>query len=340
MVHRKKILVTGGAGYIGSHTIVQLLETGYEVVVVDNLVNSKIKSLQRVEELTGKFIKFYKVDLLDKNELQKIFRTEKPNAVIHFAGLKAVGESVNVPLTYYKNNVVGSINLFEVMEDHKVFNLIFSSSATVYGNPQKVPIKENFPLQATNPYGRTKLFIEEIISDLYRSNTNWNIIILRYFNPVGAHPSGKIGEDPKGIPNNLMPVVAKVASGKLPYLEVFGNNYPTNDGTGVRDYIHIMDLADGHLKALDKLLKSNGYAVYNLGTGTGYSVFEIINTFEKVSKKEIKCIISKRRLGDIPVCFANPSLAKKELNWSCKHGIEDMCADMWKWQSMNPNGYE
>ena len=340
MKHKTKILVTGGAGYIGSHTVVQLLDNGYDIIIVDNLVNSKVESLHRVEQLTGKSLKFYKLDLLNKDKLQEVFQIEKPDAVIHFAALKAVGESVNVPLLYYKNNVVGSINLLEVMEANRVFSLIFSSSATVYGNPQKVPIKENFHLRATNPYGRTKLFIEEIISDMYRSNTNWNIIVLRYFNPVGAHPSGKIGEDPKGIPNNLMPVVAKVANGKLTYLEVFGNNYLTNDGTGVRDYIHIMDLADGHLKALDRLLNTDGYAVYNLGTGTGYSVFEIINTFEKVSKKKIKYIISKRRLGDIPVCFADPSLAKKELNWSAKYGIEEMCADMWRWQSMNPNGYE
>ncbi len=334
------ILVTGGAGYIGSHACVELLQAGYEVIVVDNLKNSKEESLRRVEEITGKKLKFYNVDLLNRNDLEEVFKQSDIEAVMHFAGLKAVGESVSIPLNYYHNNITGSLILCEVMNKYNVKNIVFSSSATVYGDPHKVPIAEGFSLSATNPYGRTKLMIEEILRDLYISDSSWNISILRYFNPVGAHHSGKIGEDPNGIPNNLMPYISQVAVGKLKKLSVFGNDYPTIDGTGVRDYIHVVDLALGHLKALEKLKTNPGVVIYNLGTGRGYSVLEMVDAFAKASGKEIPYDIVDRRSGDIAVCFADPIKAKEELGWCCEKGIEEMCTDLWRWQSNNPNGYE
>ncbi|MCF6268911.1 MAG: UDP-glucose 4-epimerase GalE [Melioribacteraceae bacterium] len=335
-----KILVTGGVGYIGSHTVIELVEDGNEVVIVDNLSNSKIESLNRVEAITNTKIKFYETDLLEKEKLNKIFVDENVDAVIHFAGLKAVGESVEIPLHYYSNNVSGTLNLLEVMMNNDVTKLVFSSSATVYGDPHKVPITEDFPLSATNPYGHSKLMIEEILRDLYKSDNSWDIAILRYFNPVGAHESGKIGEDPNGIPNNLMPFITQVAVGKRKELSIFGNDYPTIDGTGVRDYIHVVDLAKGHLKALRKLVQNPGCVVYNLGTGNGYSVIQVVNAFAKASNKEIAFKIVDRRPGDIAACYANPALAKKELGWEAKYGIEKMCEDSWRWQSQNPNGFE
>ena len=335
-----KILVTGGAGYIGSHACLELLEAGYEVVVVDNLSNSKEESLKRVQELAGKTLAFHKVDLLDKEALKAVFDSASIEAVVHFAGLKAVGESVTIPLHYYHNNVTGTLILCEVMERHGVKNIVFSSSATVYGDPHTVPITEDFPLSPTNPYGRTKWMIEEILRDLHRTDEVWNIALLRYFNPVGAHPSGRIGEDPNGIPNNLLPYIAQVAVGKLSKLPVFGNDYPTPDGTGVRDYIHVVDLSVGHLAALSKLTSHPGVVTYNLGTGRGYSVLEMVSAFEKTSGKKIAYNIEGRRAGDIASCYADPSMAKKELDWSADRGIEDMCADSWHWQSSNPNGYE
>jgi UDP-glucose 4-epimerase len=334
-----KILVTGGAGYIGSHTCIELLQAGYEVVVVDNLINSKEESLKRVQELTGKTLAFHKVDLLNKRELDDIFQKSSIDAVIHFAGLKAVGESVSIPLQYYHNNVTGTLILCNVMEKHKVKNLVFSSSATVYGEPDKVPIKEDFPLSATNPYGRSKLMIEEILQDLYSADEAWNIALLRYFNPVGAHSSGRIGENPNGIPNNLLPFVSQVAVGKLSELSVFGNDYPTRDGTGIRDYIHVVDLAVGHLKALEKLTSNPGTVIYNLGTGRGYSVLEVVSAFEQVSGEKINYKIVRRRSGDIAICYADPTKAERELNWSAKMDLNEMCADVWRWQSNNPNGY-
>jgi UDP-glucose 4-epimerase len=334
-----KILVTGGAGYIGSHTCVELLQTGYEVIVVDNLTNSKEESLKRVQELAGKKLEFHKVDLLDKEALNAVFDKSSIDAVIHFAGLKAVGESVMIPLRYYHNNVTGTLILCEVMETHNVKNLVFSSSATVYGDPHTVPIKEDFPLSPTNPYGRAKLMIEEILRDLHSADEAWNIALLRYFNPVGAHPSGRIGEDPHGIPNNLLPYIAQVAVGKLPELSVFGNDYPTHDGTGIRDYLHVVDLAIGHINALLKLVSNPGVATYNLGTGRGYSVLEMVSAFEKASGKKIPYKIVGRRLGDIASCYADPSEAKRELGWSARRGIDEMCADAWHWQSNNPHGY-
>ena len=335
-----KILVTGGAGYIGSHTCLELLQAGYEVVVVDNLSNSKEESLKRVQELAGKTLEFHKVDLLDKEALKAVFDRASIEAVVHFAGLKAVGESVTIPLHYYHNNVTGTLVLCEVMERHGVKNIVFSSSATVYGDPHTVPIKEDFPLSPTNPYGRTKWMIEEILRDLHRTDEVWNIALLRYFNPVGAHPSGRIGEDPNGIPNNLLPYIAQVAVGKLSELPVFGNDYPTPDGTGVRDYIHVVDLSVGHLAALLKLTSNPGVVTYNLGTGRGYSVLEMVSAFEKTSGKKIAYNIEGRRAGDIASCYADPSKAKKELDWSVDRGIDEMCADSWHWQSSNPNGYE
>lgn len=335
-----KILVTGGAGYIGSHTCLELLQAGYEVVVVDNLSNSKEESLKRVQELAGKTLEFHKVDLLDKEALKAVFDSASIEAVVHFAGLKAVGESVTIPLHYYHNNVTGTLVLCEVMERHGVKNIVFSSSATVYGDPHTVPITEDFPLSPTNPYGRTKWMIEEILRDLHRTDEVWNIALLRYFNPVGAHPSGRIGEDPNGIPNNLLPYIAQVAVGKLSELPVFGNDYPTPDGTGVRDYIHVVDLSVGHLAALLKLTSNPGVVTYNLGTGRGYSVLEMVSAFEKTSGKKIAYNIEGRRAGDIASCYADPSKAKKELDWSADRGIDEMCADSWHWQSSNPNGYE
>jgi UDP-glucose 4-epimerase len=334
------ILVTGGAGYIGSHACVELLNAGYDVVVLDNLCNSKKVSLSRAEEITGKKIKFYEADLLDSIAVENVFKSEKIEAVMHFAGLKAVGESGSMPLRYYHNNITGTLILCEAMARHNVKNLVFSSSATVYGEPESMPISEDFPLSATNPYGRTKLMIEEILRDLYSSDNKWNIAILRYFNPVGAHHSGRIGEDPNGIPNNLVPYIAKVAAEKLKCLNVYGNDYHTPDGTGVRDYIHVVDLVLGHLKALEKLKSNPGVVTYNLGTGNGYSVLEMITHFSKACGKDIPYVIVKRRSGDVPTSFADPEKAKKELGWKAERGIEQMCADTWRWQKNNPNGYE
>ncbi len=335
-----KILVTGGAGFIGSHTCVQLLEAGYEVIVVDNLINSKEESIRRVQDITGKNLEFQKVDLLDRDQLDQIFSDNKIDSVIHFAGLKAVGESVSIPLRYYHNNITGTLILCDVMAAHGVKNIVFSSSATVYGDPASVPITEDFPLSATNPYGRTKLFIEEILKDLWKSDHSWNIALLRYFNPVGAHESGRIGEDPAGIPNNLMPYISQVAIGKRDRLSVFGNDYPTHDGTGVRDYIHVRDLANGHLKALEKLVENPGIVTYNLGTGHGYSVLDVIKAFEKASGRKVSYEIVDRRPGDVAQCYADPAKAEKELGWKATRGIEQMCADTWRWQSNNPNGFE
>ncbi|MDO5521267.1 MAG: UDP-glucose 4-epimerase GalE [bacterium] len=334
------ILVTGGAGYIGSHTCVELIKEGHEIVVVDNLCNSSEVSLQRVEELTGTKVKFYHVDLLDREALTEVFDKESIDSVIHFAGLKAVGESVAKPLEYYYNNITGTLVLLDVMRQHNCKNIIFSSSATVYGNPHTVPITEDFPLSVTNPYGRTKLMTEEILQDVYKADNEWNIVLLRYFNPIGAHKSGRIGEDPKGIPNNLVPYIAQVAVGKLEALGVFGNDYPTPDGTGVRDYIHVVDLAIGHVKALKKLEGQQGVSIYNLGTGNGYSVLEVLHAFEKACGKTLKYQIKPRRAGDIPTCYADPKKAREELGWVAERGIEEMCEDSWRWQSNNPNGYD
>ncbi|ACV64738.1 UDP-glucose 4-epimerase [Desulfofarcimen acetoxidans DSM 771] len=333
------ILVTGGAGYIGSHACVELLNADYDVVVVDNLSNSKPESLKRVNQITGKAIKFYKDDVLDKEGLEKVFSENSIEAVIHFAGLKAVGESVQVPLHYYHNNITGTLVLCQVMQKYGVKKLVFSSSATVYGIPECVPITEDFILAATNPYGRTKLMIEEILQDLYLSDKAWSIALLRYFNPIGAHESGLIGEDPNGIPNNLMPYITQVAVGKLEELKVFGNDYPTPDGTGVRDYIHVVDLALGHLKALERIMFGNSIDAYNLGTGRGYSVLEMVASFENASGRKVPYCIVERRPGDVAICFADPTKAKKELGWAAERGIREMCADSWRWQSSNPDGY-
>lgn len=333
------ILVTGGAGYIGSHTCVELLNEGYEVVVVDNLCNSSEESLKRVEEITGKTLKFYRADLLDRDAMEEIFENERIDSVIHFAGLKAVGESVQKPLEYYYNNVTGTLVLCDVMRKHGVKDIVFSSSATVYGNPHTVPIREDFPLSVTNPYGRTKLMLEEILQDLHVADSEWNVILLRYFNPIGAHKSGRIGENPKGIPNNLMPYITQVAIGKLTRLGVFGNDYNTPDGTGVRDYIHVVDLAKGHVKAIGKLKSKEGVSIYNLGTGNGYSVLDMVKAFEKASGREIPYEIKPRRAGDIAACYADPSKAKAELGWEAQYGLEEMCEDSWRWQSQNPEGY-
>ena len=334
------ILVTGGAGYIGSHTCICLLEAGYEVIVIDNLSNSKQASLKRVEKITGKPIKFYHSDIRDKDGVRKIFNENQIDAVIHFAGLKAVGESVEKPLQYYDNNVSGTVAFCEVMVERHVKKMVFSSSATVYGDPPKVPITEDAPLSPTNPYGRSKLFIEQILKDLHASDNTWDIALLRYFNPVGAHESGLMGEDPNGIPNNLMPYICQVAAGKLEKLSVFGNDYPTPDGTGVRDYIHVMDLAMAHVKAIEKLKEKEGLLIYNLGTGNGYSVLDVITAFEKVSGGKIPYQVTDRRPGDIAVCYNNPDKATRELGWAARLGIEDMCRDAWRWQKANPNGYQ
>jgi UDP-glucose 4-epimerase len=334
------ILVTGGAGYIGSHTCVELLNAGYEIIVVDNLMNSKEESLSRISEIAGKSFPFYQVDLLNEQELEKVFIENEIDAVIHFAGLKAVGESVRLPLRYYHNNITGTINLLKIMKKYDVNKMVFSSSATVYGMPERVPISEDFPLSALNPYGRTKLMIEEILTDLYKSDQNWSIALLRYFNPIGAHKSGMIGEDPNGIPNNLMPFITQVAVGKLPALSVFGNDYPTVDGTGIRDYIHVVDLAKGHLKALEKVSTNNGIESYNLGTGKGYSVLEMVEAFERTAAVTIPYKIVEPRAGDAAICFANPTKAKEELGWAAENGIHEMCEDSWRWQSNNPNGYD
>ena len=344
-----KILVTGGTGYIGSHTVLELLDAGMEVTVIDNLSNSSRESLNRIRQITGREVSFYSVDIRDEEGLQEVFRTEQPDAVIHFAGLKAVGESVEIPLKYYDNNIGGTLTLLHVMKARGCKNMVFSSSATVYGDPASVPIREDFPTSATNPYGRTKLMIENIMKDLYRSDPSWNIILLRYFNPIGAHESGMIGEDPAGIPNNLLPYVAKVAVGKLEKIHVFGNDYNTPDGTGVRDYIHVVDLAKGHIKAMEKIAAAEaetggkggalGLKVYNLGTGNGYSVLDIIRAFGKACGKELPYVIDPRRAGDIDMCYADPSLAKTELGWEAVFDLNRMCEDTWRWQSQNPDGY-
>ena len=334
------ILVTGGAGYIGSHTCVELLNEGYEVVVVDNLCNSSEKSLERVEQITGKKVTFYKVDLLDREALTEVFEKEQIDSVIHFAGLKAVGESVSKPLEYYHNNITGTLILCDVMRKFGCKNIVFSSSATVYGDPAFIPITEECPKgQCTNPYGQTKSMLEQILTDLNVADSEWNVILLRYFNPIGAHKSGLIGEDPKGLPNNLVPYIAQVAVGKLEHLNVFGNDYDTHDGTGVRDYIHVVDLAIGHVRAIEKLKDKEGVLIYNLGTGNGYSVLDVVKAYEKASGREVKYIIQPRRPGDIATCYAEASKALKELNWKAERGIEEMCEDSWRWQSGNPNGY-
>ena len=337
---KMKILVTGGAGYIGSHTCVELLNAGYDVVVVDNLSNSKKAALRRVEEITGKSIDFYEDDIRNRDGLEKIFSEQQIDAVIHFAGLKAVGESVRKPIEYYHNNMTGTLVLCDAMRSHGVKNIIFSSSATVYGDPAEIPITEECPKgKPTNPYGWTKSMLEQVLTDIHTSDPEWNVILLRYFNPIGAHKSGMIGEDPKGIPNNLLPYVAQVAIGKLPCLGVFGNDYDTPDGTGVRDYIHVVDLAKGHVKALEKLKDKEGVSIYNLGTGKGYSVLEVVHAFEKACGHSIPCEIKPRRAGDIAVCYCNPAKAKRELGWEAQYGIEEMCEDSWRWQSHNPDGY-
>lgn len=335
-----RILVTGGAGYIGSHTCLELLNQGHEVVAFDNLCNSSEESLKRVMALTGKTLTFYKADMLDREAMENIFEHEKIDAVIHFAGLKAVGESVAKPLEYYYNNITGTLILCDVMRKHNVKKIIFSSSATVYGDPAFVPITEECPKgQCTNPYGQTKSMLEQMLTDIQKADPEWTVILLRYFNPVGAHESGMIGEDPAGIPNNLTPYITQVAVGKLKEVGVFGNDYDTPDGTGVRDYIHVMDLADGHVKALKKFEDTPAVYIYNLGTGQGYSVLDMIHAFSKAVGKEIPYVIKPRRAGDIATCYADPAKAKRELGWEAKRGIDEMCADGWRWQSKNPNGY-
>ena len=333
------ILVTGGCGYIGSHTVLELLNKGYEVVVVDNFSNSSFESLRRVQKITGKEVIFYEADIRDAEKMETIFATHRFDAVIHFAAFKAVGESCKLPLKYYENNISGTVSLLQIMEKYGVKKVVFSSSATVYGDPEKLPLDENCRLSTTNPYGSTKLMMEMIMQDLYKADNEWNIILLRYFNPVGAHESGLIGEDPKGIPNNLMPYVAQVASGKLAKINVFGNDYDTPDGTGVRDYIHVVDLALGHIAAIENC-KDSGVHIYNLGTGHGYSVLDMIHAFEKACGKTLPYQICERRPGDIAACYACPDKAKAELHWEAKFGIEEMCASQWKWQSGNPRGYE
>ena len=335
------ILVTGGAGYIGSHTVVELQNAGYDVVVMDNLSNSSEKSLKRVEAITGKPVPFYRADIRDRVALEEIFTKEKLDSCIHFAGLKAVGESVAKPWEYYENNISGTLILVDVMRSHGVKNIIFSSSATVYGDPAIIPITEECPKgQCTNPYGWTKSMLEQILSDIQKADPEWNVCLLRYFNPIGAHKSGTIGENPNGIPNNLMPFITQVAVGKLKELGVFGNDYDTPDGTGVRDYIHVVDLAKGHVKALKKLEDKSGLSIYNLGTGTGYSVLDIVKNFEEATGVKIPYQIKPRRPGDIAVCYADPAKAERELGWKAENGIREMCADSWRWQSQNPNGYE
>ncbi len=335
------ILVTGGAGFIGSHTVVELQNAGYDVVVLDNLCNASRKSLDRVEAITGKKVKFYKADIRDAEELQDIFNQEKIDSCIHFAGLKAVGESVAKPLEYYENNISGTLNLVNVMRENGCKNIIFSSSATVYGDPAFIPITEECPKGVcTNPYGWTKSMLEQILTDVQKADPEWNVVLLRYFNPIGAHKSGTIGENPNGIPNNLMPYVTQVAVGKLKELGVFGDDYDTPDGTGVRDYIHVVDLALGHVKALKKIEEKAGLCLYNLGTGHGYSVLDIVHNFEEATDVKIPYVIKPRRPGDIATCYSDASKAKKELGWEAKYDIKDMCADSWRWQKNNPNGYD
>ncbi len=333
------ILVTGGSGYIGSHTVLELLNKNYEVVVVDNFSNSSFESIRRVQKITGKTVTFYEADIRDEGKMDEILSAHKIDAVIHFAAFKAVGESCRMPLKYYENNISGTVSLLKVLDKHGVKKIIFSSSATVYGDPERLPLDETCRLSTTNPYGSTKLMMEGIMQDLWKADNEWNIILLRYFNPVGAHESGLIGEDPKGIPNNLMPFVAQVASGKLACINVFGNDYDTPDGTGVRDYIHVVDLALGHIAAIENC-NTSGVHIYNLGTGRGYSVLEMIHAFEKACGKTLPYKICERRPGDIASCYAAPDKAKAELKWEATHGIEEMCASQWKWQSGNPRGYE
>lgn len=333
------VLVTGGAGYIGSHTLVELLNEDYDVIVLDNFSNSVPESLNRVKQITGKYFFVYEVDLLDVESLRKVFKENKIDSVIHFAALKAVGESVELPMKYYENNISGTINLCKVMQEFNVTKFVFSSSATVYGVTDKMPLTEDSPTGATNPYGWTKLMMEQILTDIANANNNWSVAILRYFNPVGAHESGIIGESPSGIPNNLMPFVTQVAVGKRDLLSVWGNDYPTHDGTGVRDYIHVVDLAKGHVKALEKISTSTGVQTYNLGTGKGYSVLDLVKAFEKASWIEIPYKIMPRRSGDIATCYADTTKAKNELGWVAEKGMEEMCSDSWKWQKNNPNGF-
>lgn len=336
----KTILVTGGAGYIGSHTVLQLLEQDYQVVVLDNLSNASEESLERVAQITGKNVIFQQGDIRDEQVLNALFSQHSVDAVIHFAGLKAVGESVEQPIKYYENNVFGTLQLCKVMQSHNVKNLVFSSSATVYGDPTELPLHENLPTgRPTNPYGQSKLMVEHVLTDLFASDKEWNIVLLRYFNPVGAHLSGLIGEDPAGIPNNLMPFITQVATGKRDKLSIFGDDYDTPDGTGVRDYIHVEDLADGHLKALNKLAANAGLCTFNLGTGQGYSVLEMVKAFEAESGQAVPYAIVPRRSGDVAACYADPTLARQELGWQAQKGLEDMCRDSWRWQSQNPNGY-
>lgn len=334
------VLVTGGVGYIGSHTTIELIQEGKDVVIVDNLSNSNIVVLDRIEEITGVKPKFYEIDVQNRENLEIVFKENDIDSVIHFAASKAVGESVEKPLEYYSNNIKNTLVLLETMRKYNVKNFVFSSSATVYGDPHKCPILEDFPLSATNPYGQTKLMIENMLRDICKADKNLNVAILRYFNPVGAHKSGKIGEEPNGIPNNLMPYITKVAIGQLKELSVFGDDYNTPDGTGVRDYIHVLDLACGHVKALEKLESKPGLVTYNLGTGNGYSVLEMVQAFSKASGRDIAYKIAPRRPGDIAMCYADASKAKKELGWEAKYNLDEMCEDSWRWQSLNPNGYE
>ncbi len=335
------ILVTGGAGFIGSHTCVELQQAGYEVVVYDNLCNASEKSLERVEAITGKPVTFYKGDILDRDRLNEVFEKEKIDSCIHFAGLKAVGESVQKPWEYYENNIAGTLTLVDVMRQHNCKNIIFSSSATVYGDPAEIPITEKCPKgQCTNPYGWTKSMLEQILSDIQKADQEWNVVLLRYFNPIGAHQSGTMGENPNGIPNNLMPYITQVAVGKLPELGVFGDDYDTPDGTGVRDYIHVVDLAKGHVKALKKIEDKSGLSIYNLGTGVGYSVLDIVKNFEEATGVKIPYSIKPRRAGDIATCYSDATKAKEELGWTAEFGIKEMCADSWRWQKNNPNGYD
>ena len=334
------VLVAGGAGYIGSHTAIEPLESGYEVVIVDNLSNSNSIVVDRIKELSKKPVKFYNIDIRNKDEMHVVFKENNIESIIHFAALKAVGESVEKPIEYYSNNLISTLNLFELMREYGVKKFVFSSSATVYGDPHTCPILEDFPLSVTNPYGRTKLMIEQMLVDISKADKSLDIALLRYFNPVGAHKSGRIGEEPNGVPSNLMPYITKIAVGKLKELSVYGNDYPTHDGTGVRDYIHVLDLAAGHVKALQKLEENPGLVVYNLGTGKGYSVLDLVKAFSKASGKEIPYKIVGRRAGDVAMCYADSSKAEKELGWKAKYELEEMCEDSWRWQSMNPNGYE
>lgn len=341
MTKKLKILVTGGTGYIGSHTCVELLNHGYEIDIIDNLSNSKYEVLNRIKKITSNSnINFHQIDIRNYSAVDELLKTKNFDLVIHFAGLKAVGESVIKPLEYYDNNVYGSISLLQAMKNNNIKNIVFSSSATVYGNPQYIPVDENHPLAAVNPYGSTKLCIEMILKDLYLSDPSWSIIVLRYFNPVGAHESGMLGEDPKGIPNNLMPYISQVAVGKLPYLRIFGNDYPTKDGTGVRDYIHVMDLATGHVEACNYLVDHPGHHVFNLGTGRGYTVMEMVEAFQKAAGRPIPYRIVERRPGDVAALFAEVTKAKNELKWVAERNLEDMCRDTWRWQSHNPNGFD